>query len=227
MTAPKVLVATPDASVAKEIERHFTSAGFRVVSIPPDQDALPILKKENPRAFVIDYAAAQGKIGEINRMLQETNRKTALVVLTGSRKSSDRINALENGADECQAGTEALEELVAKVKALIRRIDLVDTSPNTIQIKDIEINLETHEVMKNGKPVDLTYTQFKLLYLLITHRDTIFSREEILGKVWGENVYVTDRTVDVHVKRLREKLGEKTNPSRYIQTIHGLGYRFA
>ncbi|MBN2201798.1 response regulator transcription factor [bacterium] len=227
MTAPKVLVATPDPSVEKEIARHFTSAGFRVVSVPPDQDALPLLKKENPRAFVIDYAAAQDKIGEINRLLQETNRKTALVVLTGSRKSSDRISALENGADECQAGTEAFEELVAKVKALIRRIDLVDTSPNTIQIRDIEINIETHEVTKSGKPVDLTYTQFKLLYLLVTHRDTIFSREEILEKVWGEKVYVTDRTVDVHVKRLREKLGEKTNPSRYIQTIHGMGYRFA
>lgn len=227
MIAPKVLLATPDLSVQQEIERHFSSAGFRVVTVPPDQDALPVLKKENPRAFVVDYAAAHGKIDEINRLLRETNRKTALVVLTGSRKSSDRISALENGADECQSGTEAFEELVAKVKALIRRIDLVDTSPNTIQIKDIEINLETHEVMKNGRPVDLTYTQFKLLYLLVTHRDTIFSREEILGKVWGENVYVTDRTVDVHVKRLREKLGEKTNPSRYIQTIHGMGYRFA
>ncbi|MDM7926274.1 MAG: response regulator transcription factor [bacterium] len=227
MIAPKVLVATPDLSVQQEIERHFSSAGFRVVTVPPDQDALPVLKKENPRAFVVDYAATHGKIDEINRLLRETNRKTALVVLTGSRKSSDRISALENGADECLSGTEAFEELVAKVKALIRRIDLVDTSPNTIQIKDIEINLETHEVMKNGRPVDLTYTQFKLLYLLVTHRDTIFSREEILGKVWGENVYVTDRTVDVHVKRLREKLGEKTNPSRYIQTIHGMGYRFA
>jgi DNA-binding response OmpR family regulator len=227
MTAPKVLIATPDVSVEREIERHFSSAGFRVVTVPPDQDALPFLKKENPRAFVVDWVTAQGKLGEINRLLQETNRKTALVVLTGSRKAAERISALENGADECLAGTEAFEELVAKVKALIRRIDLVDTSPNTIQIRDIEINLETHEVTKNGRPVDLTYTQFKLLYLLVTHRDTIFSREEILEKVWGENVYVTDRTVDVHVKRLREKLGEKTHPSRYIQTIHGLGYRFA
>jgi DNA-binding response OmpR family regulator len=227
MTAPKVLIATPDGTVEKEIERHFTSAGFRVVTVQPDQDALQMLKKENPRAFVVDWGAVQGKIGEINRLLQETNRKTALVVLTGNRKSSDRITALENGADECLGGTEVYEELVAKVKALIRRIDLVDAAPDTIQIKDIEINLETHEVTKNGRPVDLTYTQFRLLYLLVTHRDTIFSREEILEKVWGENVYVTDRTVDVHVKRLREKLGEKTHPSRYIQTIHGMGYRFA
>jgi DNA-binding response OmpR family regulator len=103
----------------------------------------------------------------------------------------------------------------------------LDNSPRNIKIKDIEINIETHEVLKGGKQLDLTYTQFRLLYLLVTHCDTIFSRDEILEKVWGENVHVTDRTVDVHVKRLREKLGEKTQPSRYIQTIHGLGYRFA
>jgi DNA-binding response OmpR family regulator len=104
---------------------------------------------------------------------------------------------------------------------------MLDGTPRNIKIKDIEINIDTHEVFKSGTPLDLTYTQFRLLYLLVTHRDTIFSRDEILEKVWGENVYVTDRTVDVHVKRLREKLGEKMQPSRYIQTIHGLGYRFA
>ena len=80
---------------------------------------------------------------------------------------------------------------------------------------------------KSGKLIDLTYTQFKLLYLLAAKRDYIFTRNEILEKVWGENAYVTDRTVDVHVKRLREKLGEDRLPSKYIQTIHGLGYRFA
>jgi DNA-binding response OmpR family regulator len=104
---------------------------------------------------------------------------------------------------------------------------MLDRFPRNIKIKDIEINVDTHEVFKAGTPLDLTYTQFRLLYLLATHRETIFSRDEILEKVWGENVYVTDRTVDVHVKRLREKLGEKMQPSRYIQTIHGLGYRFA
>ena len=93
-------------------------------------------------------------------------------------------------------------------------------------IKDISINLDTHEVRKDGKLLDMTYTQFRLLYLLASHRDYVFSRDEILDKVWGENTYVTNRTVDVHVKRLREKLGENRQPSKYIQTIHGLGYRF-
>ena len=91
----------------------------------------------------------------------------------------------------------------------------------------IEINLDTHEVRKGNNRIDLTYTQFKILYLLASRRDYVFTRDEILNKVWGKNIYVTDRTVDVHVKRLREKLGENGQPLKYILTIHGLGYRFA
>jgi DNA-binding response OmpR family regulator len=190
-------------------------------------EAINILKKESPSAFLLDAELANASVAEINRVMNDASHKTALVVLSRSRRSADRIKALDEGADECLGQSEAMDELVAKVKALIRRIHLLDNAPRNIRIKDIEINLDSHEVFKSGTPLDLTYTQFRLLYLLVTHRDTIFSRDEILEKVWGENVYVTDRTVDVHVKRLREKLGEKTQPSRYIQTIHGLGYRFA
>jgi two-component system phosphate regulon response regulator PhoB len=227
MNDQKLLLATQDPQTEKEINKSFSGFNFRVLSIRDIQEAMNFLKKENPSAFLVDWEMAQDHIAEINRIVQESSRKTALVVLSKNGKSIERIQALNAGADECLSQTEEYGELVAKVKALIRRIDMVDNAPSRITIKDIEINLSTHEVYKAGKPIDLTYTQFKLLYLLVTHRDTIFSRDEILEKVWGENVYVTDRTVDVHVKRLREKLGEKKHPSRYIQTIHGLGYRFA
>jgi DNA-binding response OmpR family regulator len=227
MILEKILVATQNAKIEKEIEKCFTKANFNVFSSRDVPDAITILRKESPGAFLLDSEMADASIAEINRVMHDASRKTALVVLSKNQKAADRIRALEEGADECLVQSDELEELVAKVKALIRRINLLDNSPRNIKIKDIEINIDTHEVTKGGKPLDLTYTQFRLLYLLVTHRDTIFSRDEILEKVWGENVYVTDRTVDVHVKRLREKLGEKTQPSRYIQTIHGLGYRFA
>ena len=110
---------------------------------------------------------------------------------------------------------------------MIRRIDLVEHAPRELRVKDILINLDTHEVRVGNRIVDLTNTQFRILHLLGTNRDYIFTRNEILNNVWGENVYVTDRTVDVHVKRLREKLSGQTNSFKYIQTIHGLGYRFA
>ena len=227
MILEKILVATQNTKIEKEIEKCFTKANFEVISTQDVLDAIAILKKESPCAFLLDSEMDNASIAEINRVMHDASRKTALVVLSKNRKPADRIRALEEGADECLGQSDEFEELVAKVKALIRRINLLDNSPRNIKIKDIEINIETHEVTKGGKQLDLTYTQFRLLYLLVTHCDTIFSRDEILEKVWGENVHVTDRTVDVHVKRLREKLGEKTQPSRYIQTIHGLGYRFA
>jgi DNA-binding response OmpR family regulator len=227
MIHEKILVATRNAKIEKDIEKCFAKANFEVISTQDLLDAIAILKKESPCAFLLDSEMANAGIAEINRVMHDASRKTALIVLSKNRKPADRIRALEEGADECLGQSEEFEELVAKVKALIRRINLLDNIPRNIQIKDIEINIDTQEVTKGGKQLDLTYTQFRLLYLLVTHRDTIFSRDEILEKVWGENVHVTDRTVDVHVKRLREKLGEKTQPSRYIQTIHGLGYRFA
>lgn len=227
MNTEKILLATQNSKVEKEIEKCFSKANFDVLSARDVLDAINILKKESPSAFLLDAELANANVAEINRVMNDASRKTALVVLSRNQRSADRIKALDEGADECLGQSEAMDELVAKVKALIRRMHLLDNAPRNIKIKDIEINIDSHEVFKAGTPLDLTYTQFRLLYLLVTHRDTIFSRDEILEKVWGENVYVTDRTVDVHVKRLREKLGEKTQPSRYIQTIHGLGYRFA
>jgi DNA-binding response OmpR family regulator len=227
MNPEKILLVIRDVKIEKEIDKSFTKANFTVLSTKDMLEAIGILKSENPSAFLLDAEMANANIVEINRVMNDTSRRTALIVLSKSHRPADRIRALDEGADECLGLSDELDELVAKVKALIRRIHLLDNTPHNIKIKDIEINIDTHEVFKAGTPLDLTYTQFRLLYLLVTHRETIFSRDEILEKVWGENVYVTDRTVDVHVKRLREKLGEKMQPSRYIQTIHGLGYRFA
>jgi len=227
MNTEKILLATQNSRIEKDIEKSFSKANFDVLSTKDVLDAMNILKKESPGAFLLDAELANASVPEINRIMNDASRKTALVVLSRNQRPADRIKALNEGADECLSESEAMDELVARVKALIRRIHLLDSAPHNIKIRDIEINIDSHEVLKAGVPLDLTYTQFRLLYLLVTHRDTIFSRDEILEKVWGENVYVTDRTVDVHVKRLREKLGEKTQPSRYIQTIHGLGYRFA
>ena len=227
MNKDKILLVTQNVKIEKEIDKCFTNANFSVLSARDVPDAVGILKSENPAALLLDAEMANANIVEINRVMNETSRQTALVVLSKNKRPAERIKALDEGADECLGLSEELDELLAKVKALVRRIHMLDQFPRNIKIKDIEINVDTHEVFKAGTPLDLTYTQFRLLYLLVTHRETIFSRDEILEKVWGENVYVTDRTVDVHVKRLREKLGEKMQPSRYIQTIHGLGYRFA
>ena len=210
MGIKKILILVQDSKVGDKIEQAFYRSEFDVLRTDDPNHAVRLLLKENPHAMIVDWDLANGSLDNIKEVMRE-----------------NRIHALEEGADACISQPPEIEELLAKVKALVRRIEMVDQAPKSIRIKDIEINLDTHEVKKNGKYVDLTYTQFKLLYLLASRREYVFSRDEILKTVWGENAYVTDRTVDVHVKRLREKLGELKHPSRYIQTIHGLGYRFA
>lgn len=226
METKKVILLMASSKWVERIEQAFIFAKFDVFRTATFNTAISILQKENPQALVADWDLSENKIKEITHILRDSCKKTGLILLSKNKSSRERIYAIEEGADDCFLKNEDIEELVAKVKAIVRRIDIVDHEPRILSIKDIEINLDTHEVRKGSKLLDLTYTQFKLLYLLASQRDYVFTRNEILSKVWGENAYVTDRTVDVHVKRLREKLGENLDPLKYIQTIHGLGYRF-
>ena len=227
MDAKKIILMIPQSKIGDQIERAFIQADFEAKHTENTRQTVALLQKESPHALVVDWDYAGKTLREITSFINANCRKTGLVLLSKRKNAEERIRALEEGADDCLSQPPEIDELVAKVRAIVRRIDLVEHEPRKIKVKDIEINLDTHEVRKGGKLLDLTYTQFKLLYLLASRRDYVFTRDEILHKVWGENIYVTDRTVDVHVKRLREKLGENSQPSKYIQTIHGLGYRFA
>jgi len=226
MDHKKVLLLTPHSMIGSQIEGAFLRSHFDVVWTEDVKEMLSILKRMQPHAVIVDWDLTNGTMKEVIKHIRENCRKTGLVLISNSHGAEDRIEALEEGADDCMSKTPEVEELVAKVNALIRRIDLAEHAPQILRIKDVVINLDTHEVWKEDKLIAMTYTQFKLLYLLASRRDYVFSRDEILEKVWGQDSYVTHRTVDVHVKRLREKLGGKKNPSEYIQTIHGLGYRF-
>jgi DNA-binding response OmpR family regulator len=227
MDSKKILLLISHNKIGDSIEKAFLEAQFDVIRTDTPENAIALIENQQPHAVLVDWDKANGTVKQIGSFIKENCRKTAMVLISKNKRLDERIQAIEDGADDCLLLPQEIEELVAKVRALIRRIDLVDNNSRMIKIKDIEINLDSHEVSKAGKAIDLTYTQFKILYLLVSRRDYVFSRNEILDKVWGDNVYVTSRTVDVHVKRLREKLGENKQPSRYIQTIHGMGYRFA
>ena len=182
--------------------------------------------REKPVAIMIDLDSFGENGWAASAELKDDfiTRKSALILMSSDIDENLKIKALESGADDFTGMPFNPREMVARIHAIYRRIQLLDNKK--IRVKDIEIDLDEHRVSKAGKPLDLTYIQFKLLYLLASRRTNVFSRKEILEKVWGKKVYVTNRTVDVHIKRLREKLGEYKYPSQYIETIHGTGYRF-
>ncbi len=227
MTSQRVILYFGQDQNGYRLEKGFSQAGFQVFRTSDAEETINILKTLQPQAVLVDWDFAGDSVKMITTAIIKEFHKTGLILLSQSRGVKRKIAAIEEGADDCLLETTDIEELIAKVKAIIRRIEMVIQEPKTLQVKDIKINLDSHEVFKGSKQIDLTYTQFKLLYLLASKRDYVFSRDEILEKVWGEHAYVTDRTVDVHVKRLREKLGEYQNKIKYIQTIHGMGYRLA
>jgi len=185
-----------------------------------------ITMRTKPSVVVIDLDEFGDNVWSTCLELKDdvATRRTGIILVSSTDDESLRIKGFDIGADDFVSKPYSKRELVARIKALSRRLNISDGKK--IRVKDIEINLDEHRVSKAGKQIDLTYIQFKLLYLLASRRMNVFSRKEILDRVWGKKVYVTNRTVDVHIKRLREKLGEYKYPSQYIETIHGTGYRF-
>jgi two-component system phosphate regulon response regulator PhoB len=213
-------------SASIQLEHLLESEGYvmqQAVDLDGVQEAV---LRDKPSAIIIDVDEFGERVWPICMELKDdlATRKSALILLSSNGEENVRVKGLESGADDVVVKPFSAREMFARIKAITRRILTNDTKK--IRVKDIEIDLDEHRVRKAGKPIDLTYIQFKLLYLLASRRNNVFSRKEILEKVWGKKVYVTNRTVDVHIKRLREKLGEYKYPSQYIETIHGTGYRF-
>jgi len=213
-------------ATTEQLEHLLESEGYVMQHAAHLDSVQETVLRDKPSAVVIDLDEFGDRTWAACQELKDdlTTRKAALILLSSNADENLRIKGLESGADDLIAKPYSPRELVARLKAIARRITSGDAK--RIRVKDIEIDLDEHRVRKAGKSIDLTYIQFKLLYLLASRRNNVFSRKEILERVWGKKVYVTNRTVDVHIKRLREKLGENKYPSQYIETIHGTGYRF-
>ncbi|MBN2092353.1 response regulator transcription factor [candidate division KSB1 bacterium] len=226
MEKGKIVLLNDEKKVSESLKAILKDDSYNVTYMDSIESINEISREEKPKGIIIDLTQYGDEGFDLCRKLKDNfeTRRAAIVLYTESADEELIIKGLEAGADEFLSNKFTERETSARVKAIIRRIET--SSSKKIKVKDLEIDLDEHKVKKAGKPIDLTYIQFKLLYLLASRRDNVFSRKEILERVWGRKVYVTNRTVDVHIKRLREKLGEYKYPSQYIETIHGTGYRF-
>ncbi|MBD3287931.1 response regulator [candidate division KSB1 bacterium] len=226
MDKGKILIIESHPETPDSISNLLDDEGFAPATTDENDNVLETAASEKPNLILIDMESVRADVWELCRNLKEDyeTRKSAVILLSSQSDEELVVKAFESGADDFVSKPISKKKFVARLKAILRRMERNETKK--IKVKDIEIDLDEHKVKKAGKPIDLTYIQFKLLYLLASRRENVFSRKEILEKVWGRKVYVTNRTVDVHIKRLREKLGEYKYPSQYIETIHGTGYRF-
>jgi len=227
MESKIIVLFEHESSDWRNLEMPFQNHGFYLIHAETREAAVKFVAENKADALVLDWRMGRMAIQSLIHEISDLGAETVLVVLARQLNYRDQISLLEQGVDECFDESLPGDLLGAKVSALMRRVNIARNEHRTLRAKDVTINLDTHEVFRDGKLIELTFTQFKILYLLASKRDYVFTRDEILNRVWGDKSYVTDRTVDVHVKRLREKLGDTNRASDYIQTIHGLGYRFA
>src|SRR5579871_5640616 len=224
MTKPNILVAEDEGALITLLRYNLEREGYRVLEARDGEEALLIAAEEKPDLVLLDWMMPQLSGIEICRRLrgrQET-RNVPIIMLTARGEESDRIRGLDTGADDYLTKPFSMTELLARLRAVLRRIR-PSLAEDVISVGDIEMDRAAHRVPAPGLDIHLGPTEFRLLDHLIQHPGRVFSREQLLDAIWGSDVYVEARTVDVHVERLRKALnvqGEK-DP---IRTVRSAGY---
>ncbi len=222
--APYVLVVEDEAALADLLRYNLEKEGYRVSVARDGEEALVVAAEETPDLVVLDWMLPKAPGVEVCRRLRgrQDTRNTPIVMLTARVEESDRIRGLDTGADDYITKPFSMSELLARLRAVMRRIrpGLAD---DKIVCGDIVMDRAQHRVKRRGREVRLGPTEFRILDHLMQHPGRVFSREQLLDAVWGSDVYVEARTVDVHIGRLRKALmvGEEADP---IRTVRSAGY---
>ena len=226
MAASKILIVEDEAPIREMIAFHLVRAGYETVEAGDCRSARQLLADERPDLALVDWMLPDMSGLELTRMLKrdEDNEDLAVIMLTARADEYDKVAGLEGGADDYITKPFSPRELVARIQAVLRRSKGSDGE--TIRAGVLELDTAGHRVTAEGVDVKLGPTEYRLLRFLMTHPDRVYSRTQLLDRVWGANVYVEERTVDVHVRRLRKALAD-AGADEYIQTVRGAGYRFS
>lgn len=226
--ADKILLVDDEESIVESIEYALKQEGFEVVCAHNGQEALQKVQLEKPNLIVLDLMLPELSGLEVCRMLRRERNEIPIIMLTAKGEEIDRVIGLEVGADDYLVKPFSLRELIARIRALLRRSKAVESDtnqPETHRYEELEMNLTEHKVTVRGKPVELSPKEFKILAMLMSSPNKVFSREELLEQVWGLDFYGDTKTVDVHIRWLREKIEIDPSNPRYVQTVRGFGYR--
>lgn len=226
MTSSTILIVEDEISIREMIAFHLTRAGFKTLEAADCQTARALLVDERPDLALIDWMLPDMSGLELTRMLkrESDHADLGIIMLTARADESDKVSGLEGGADDYITKPFAPRELVARVKAVLRRAGATDDV--VITAGDLQLDTAGHRVSAGGQDIKLGPTEYRLLHYLMTHPDRVYSRAQLLDRVWGANVYVEERTVDVHVRRLRKALSA-AGVDHFIQTVRSAGYRFS
>lgn len=231
MSSHKILIVEDEQAIADMIAMALEMAGFVCQHALDGKTALSLLHDFSPDLILLDWMLpSMTGIEFLQRIKRDdVSRDIPVIMLTAKTLEDNKIQGLETGADDYITKPFAPKEMVARIKAVLRRSAKI-SQQDLLKAGDIVVDHASHRVSLAGKPADVGPTEYKLLCFFISNQDRVYSRSQLLDHVWGHSVYVEERTVDVHIRRLRKALAlpdEQIDLGHYVQTIRGRGYRFS
>ncbi|MBS0003554.1 MAG: phosphate regulon transcriptional regulator PhoB [Thioalkalivibrio sp.] len=222
-----ILLVEDDAAVREVLALPLQKAGFTVSEAADVRQARESMLLREPDLILLDWMLPDVSGVEWARTLKEAphTRELPIIMLTARGEEEDRVRGLEVGADDYVTKPFSPRELIARIRAVLRRTTPT-SSDEPVEVGGLRLDPVSHRVTANGRTVEMGPTEYRLLHFFMTHEDRVFTRGQLLDNVWGTNVYVEERTVDVHIRRLRLALAESGHDN-LVQTIRGAGYRFS
>ena len=226
---PRVVIIEDEKDIVELVRYNFRKEGFEVESFGRGIEGLDFLRRNSADIVLLDILLPDDDGFNICRRLRADDRLRSLPVifLTAKGEEVDRVLGLEIGGDDYVVKPFSPRELVARVKAVMRRQERVAERREVVEVGSVRLDTRTQEVTVRGRAVQLSTLEFKLLFHLASHPRHVFNRDRLLDEVWGRDRFVTPRTVDVHIRRLREKIEPLPNRPQFLQTVRGSGYRFS
>lgn len=231
MNEAKILVVDDEPTLSEVISYNLRQAGYVTVTAADADEALRIFKEEKPDLILLDVMLPQGSGFDVCRLIRQQGSNVPIIMLTARIAESDRVLGFELGADDYILKPFATRELIARVKALLRRSRTTsDESPATDLLVSatlgMTIDTDKRSVSINGSEVRLSRKEFEVLALMVTHPGRVFERSVLLERIWGGEAVVDERTVDVHIRWLREKIEPEPSKPTHLLTLRGIGYKF-
>ncbi len=223
----RILVVEDEAPIREMLCFVLEQKGFQAIEAENYDSALAKICEPYPELILVDWMIPGGSGINLIKHLKrdEATRHIPIVMLTARGEEEDKVRGLEVGADDYITKPFSPKELMARLNAVMRRV-----SPNSVEdvidVLGLKLDPVSHRVSIFDMPIEMGPTEYKMLHFFMTHQERVFSREQLLNNIWGTNVYVEDRTVDVHIRRLRKAL-EADGHDRLVQTVRGAGYRFS
>ena len=222
-----ILVVEDEPAIQELISAALQHAGHRVMRAYSAEEAVPLVNGTLPDVVLLDWMLPGMSGIQFARRLrgEDRTRELPIIMLTARGEEQDKVAGLDAGADDYLTKPFSPRELVARIKAVLRR-RAPQMTEDCVEVDGLRVDPVTHRVTGNGRQLELGPTEFRLLHFFMTHQERVFNRTMLLDQVWGDHVFVEERTVDVHIRRLRAVL-ESTGHDRLIQTVRGSGYRFS